>query len=323
MPVTPTAPATPSPPTDPKALMLQLATVNGLTGDDVKPWHLKASYELLGDDGKPTDQGTYEEFWVSPTKHRRTYTGNGFSVSEYGTEKGELSSGTRQGLSSLLLDARHDLVEPLPTGQAIQHEEFSLKEIDSNGTKLSCLSLTPQAFPGYTYCLNAGQPILRVSACAGESIQILHNRILRFQEHFIAGDLKVIHSGKIGLTAHVESIERLGSVNDADFTPPADAVLQPRLVNIAGGIAVGMLLNKVAPEYPQAAKDSRTQGTVVLRAIISKEGHIRDLHVVSGPKLFQQSALDAVRQWEYRPYLLNGAPVEVETTINVVYTLGG
>jgi TonB family protein len=315
--------ATTSEPADPKALMLQAARLNGLTGDDLKPWHLKATYQLLGDDGKPTDQGTYEEFWVSSTKYKRIFTGNNLSVSEYGTDKGELRSGASQSFSPPLLDAQHDLVEPFPTEKTIQTSEFSIKQIDSNGAKLSCLSLTPQAYPGYTYCVDGGQSMLRVSVCAAESIQILHNRILRFQGHFIAGDLKVVHSGKVALTAHVESIELLAAVNEADFTPPADAVLEPRKVQIAGGVAGGMVLKKVAPDYPVTAKDMHVGGVVVLQAIISKEGHIRDLHVVSGPKLFQQSALDAVRQWEYRPYLLNGKPVEVMTTINVVYTLGG
>jgi protein TonB len=145
---------------------------------------------------------------------------------------------------------------------------------------------------------------LRVSVCAAESTQILHNRILRFQGHFIAGDLKIVHSGKTALTAHVVSIERLGTVNDADLTPPSDAVLEPRVVQIDGGVVGGMVLKKVAPEFPQPAKD------------------MRDLHVVKGPKILQDAALDAVRQWEYRPYLLNGEPVEVMTTINVVFALG-
>jgi TonB family protein len=322
-PVTPTPQATPSTPSDAKALMLEAVKLNGLTGDNIKPWHLKATYELLGDDGKPTDQGTYEEFWVSPTKFKRTYTGNNLTQTYYGSEKGEFRSGASQGFSSLFFDARHDLVEPLPSEQAVQHQEFDMKLIDSNGVKIPCLNVTPQHFPGGTYCFSAGQPILRVYARPGESIQILHNRILRFQDHTIPGDLKILRSGKTALSAHVDSIEPLEPVNEADFTPSADAVLQPQIVQIAGGIASGMLLNKVAPEYPQTAKDLHVSGTVVLQAVIDKEGHLRDLKVVSGPKLFQQTSLDAVRQWVYRPYLLNGEPVEVETTINVVYTLGG
>jgi protein TonB len=65
----------------------------------------------------------------------------------------------------------------------------------------------------------------------------------------------------------------------------------------------------------------RVSGTVVLAATISKTGTIENLHVVSGPPVLQQAALDAVQTWLYRPYLLDGEPVEVETTINVVFTL--
>jgi protein TonB len=83
------------------------------------------------------------------------------------------------------------------------------------------------------------------------------------------------------------------------------------------------LLNKTAPVYPAIAKAARVSGTVVLQATISKTGTIENLRVISGPAMLQQSALEAVKSWRYRPYLLNGDPVEVETTVNVVFTLGG
>jgi len=88
-------------------------------------------------------------------------------------------------------------------------------------------------------------------------------------------------------------------------------------------VAVGMLIQKTIPTYPPIAKAARVQGTVVLQATISKQGTIENLKVVSGPAMLQQSAMDAVRQWRYRPYLLNNDPVEVETTVNVIFTLGG
>ena len=77
------------------------------------------------------------------------------------------------------------------------------------------------------------------------------------------------------------------------------------------------------PIYPPIAKAARVQGTVVLQATISKTGSIENLHVISGPAMLQQAALDAVKTWRYRPYLLNNEPVEVETTVNVIFTLGG
>jgi protein TonB len=77
------------------------------------------------------------------------------------------------------------------------------------------------------------------------------------------------------------------------------------------------------PQYPAIAKAARIQGTVVLQATISKSGSIQNLRVISGPPMLQQAALEAVRSWRYKPYLLNGDPVEVETTVNVVFNLGG
>jgi TonB family protein len=84
----------------------------------------------------------------------------------------------------------------------------------------------------------------------------------------------------------------------------------------------GMLLQKTDPVYPPVAKAARIQGTVVLQAAISKSGSVEDLHVVTGQALLQDAALSAVRTWRYRPYLVNGEPVKVQTTINVVFTLG-
>jgi protein TonB len=88
-------------------------------------------------------------------------------------------------------------------------------------------------------------------------------------------------------------------------------------------VAAGMLLQKTIPVYPPIAKAARVSGTVVLQAVISKSGTIENLKVISGPAMLQGAAQDAVRSWRYRPYLLNGEPVEVETTVNVVFTLGG
>ncbi len=82
------------------------------------------------------------------------------------------------------------------------------------------------------------------------------------------------------------------------------------------------VIHKVPPAYPKEAKEARIQGKVELHAVIGVEGEVEMLKVISGPERLQQSALDAVRQWRYKPFLLNGEPTEVETTINVTYSLG-
>ena len=91
---------------------------------------------------------------------------------------------------------------------------------------------------------------------------------------------------------------------------------------ISSGVANGMLLDRVMPVYPPIAREAGIQGTVVLEAAISTNGTITNLRVVSGNAMLQQAAIDAVSRWRYRPYLLNGQPVEVETTVSVVFNLG-
>ena len=101
-------------------------------------------------------------------------------------------------------------------------------------------------------------------------------------------------------------------------------VVRPQVtgpVPVSGPVVEGLLIDKRMPVYPAIARASRTQGTVVLQATISRNGTIENLHVASGPAMLQQAALDAVRAWRYRPYMLNGEPVEVETTVNVVFKL--
>jgi protein TonB len=75
------------------------------------------------------------------------------------------------------------------------------------------------------------------------------------------------------------------------------------------------------PVYPAIAKAAGISGTVTLAAVISKTGTIENLRVISGPMMLQQAARDAVQAWRYRPYLLDGQPVEVETTVSVIFTL--
>lgn len=94
-------------------------------------------------------------------------------------------------------------------------------------------------------------------------------------------------------------------------------------VTVSAGVAVGMLIHKTQPLYPPIAKAARVTGTVVIQATISKSGSVENLHVVSGPAMLRQAALDAVKTWRYRPYQLNNEPTQVDTTVDVIFALGG
>jgi protein TonB len=99
-------------------------------------------------------------------------------------------------------------------------------------------------------------------------------------------------------------------------------VTPPKKVVISSGVMAGNRIFGQDPPYPAIARQARIEGIVILAATISKTGTIENLHVISGPPLLAGAAIEAVKDWRYRPYLLNQQPVEVETTIHIVFTLG-
>jgi periplasmic protein TonB len=123
------------------------------------------------------------------------------------------------------------------------------------------------------------------------------------------GQLGGVIGGIISATSSTAAVPKLA-------TPP-----RPERVRISQGVTQGRLLLKVEPKYSPIARGARIQGQVVLSAIISKTGEIEDLTLVSGHPMLVPGAIEAVKQWRYRPYLLNGGPVEVETTITVTFLL--
>jgi periplasmic protein TonB len=103
--------------------------------------------------------------------------------------------------------------------------------------------------------------------------------------------------------------------------PPPKAAA-PARIKQGGEVTAASIITQTHPVYPPLARQARIQGTVILHAIIDKDGQVAKLEVVSGHPLLVQSALDAVKQWRYKPTQLNGDPVEVDTTIQVTFTMG-
>src|SRR5215475_3138828 len=115
----------------------------------------------------------------------------------------------------------------------------------------------------------------------------------------------------------------LGSIASAGSVAALPKIATPQRVRVSSGVQSGLLVRKVQPTYPPLARQARIQGTVVLQAQISKTGDIENLQLVSGHPMLAPAAIEAVKQWKYKPYLLNGEPVEVETTVQVNFTLAG
>ena len=92
-------------------------------------------------------------------------------------------------------------------------------------------------------------------------------------------------------------------------------------IKLGGKAASSRLVHKVQPVYPSEARDQKTQGTVRLHVILSKDGSVQKVDIVSGDPILAKAALDAVQKWMYKPTLLNGELVEVDTTVDVVFSL--
>jgi len=115
----------------------------------------------------------------------------------------------------------------------------------------------------------------------------------------------------------------ISSIIGSNWDGPAPSTVPPARVLRPSQFMEGNLIRRIQPEYPQLARQARIQGAVVLQAVISKEGTIENLAVLSGHPMLVRAALEAVERWRYRPYYLNREPVEVETQITVNFVLSG
>jgi TonB family protein len=113
-----------------------------------------------------------------------------------------------------------------------------------------------------------------------------------------------------------------GAFSGVIASPQGNAAgLVPQRVRVSQSVAQGLLVSRVNPQYPQEARDQRIQGTVVFSVIVDKEGNVANIRLISGHPLLAPPALEAVKQWKYKPYLLNGDPIEVDTQVTVNFTL--
>ncbi len=131
-------------------------------------------------------------------------------------------------------------------------------------------------------------------------------------------DMGGMSGGVVGGVAGGSMGGTIGGVVGSVAPPPPK---QQSRIRVGGNVTAARVLNRVNPVYPPLARQTRISGTVRLHAIIAKDGTVQQLEVMSGHPLLVQAALDAVRQWRYQPTLLNGEPVEVDTTVDVIFSL--
>jgi len=319
-------------PSDPRELMLLAAKTNGLTGDDVKPWHVKITFQS---GQQAAEHGTIEEWWSSDKHYKIAITSTHFEQTEYGTESGILRSGVRGSAPSILVKMRNDILHPIP----LRPEQLGNLKIKMRARKigeamLSCLSVdgsTPataeDAIKPYTYCLDSDLPVLRMRIYPGSVDRHIYNHIVRFQNRYIAKEIEYAFGGLNGQkpgaywTAQIDVLETLTPADAKEFDPPAGTLPAIKTVTVAEKDSKLLLLDHPKPVYPPIAIAVHVTGSVVLHATVEVDGRIRELVFVSGPLMLQQAAFDAAKRYTFKPYMVDGDAAEMETTITVPFTL--
>jgi TonB family protein len=327
-------------PQDPRAILATAAPFYDFNDPTLKPFHIKATYQLYDVNGKPEEQGRWEYWYVSSKEYRSSWVRADAARTEWHTANGALyRKETGKALKYFERNITVSIFHPLPAEALLNSGRLHLEtqNVQVGSQTMPCVVTflqrtvegRPQAPPssvGTRYCFDPLSHALLVSYSNAITAEYL--QIVKLQDRYLPRELNFF-AGKVKLFAL--SIETIDNIIETDATliPATDAVMvTPSQISQSNGsdpdadVALGRLVKKYPPEYPAMAKMVGVQGEVVLAAIISKEGRIQDLEVLASPSsMLTKPALDAVKRWEYAPYLLNGEPVEVESIINVYFTL--
>lgn len=319
-------------PQDPKALLLLAAKLNGLSGDDIQPWHMKISFSVFDENGKNPDQGTFEAYWVDKSKFKLSYSTAAFTQSAYGTKNGVLFTGARDPAPELLRQMVNKFISPIPLdAETIGNSTVDKQKREIEKAKVLCLTEKghrPEPphleFMGPTYCLDTDSVALRSVSVGlpGSSLpEDLRNNIIQFQGHYLPADLETRRSSKPAVKAHIDLVELFAASNEAAIAPPKDAQPPPQMVTVSEIDARNLLVQSPKPVYPPIAKAAMVSGPVVLQVNIGTDGHVIAERVISGPPMLQQAAVDAVKKCTFKPMVQNGEAVQMTTTITIPFKL--
>jgi TonB family protein len=327
---TETAAATVTPSAEEMSRIVQSSdTANQLETSKTPAFHLKASFETFDYLGKPDGSGTVESFWDGTSRFRRVVTYRDHTRTEIHTEKSEYLEG--EGFTSSLSMNRlmSGFFYPLPSQSQMARSELSYKPITLSGVSMDCVIVSPKALQGTVarfqqnvYCLTKNSHLLRLARMP-YNMTLGYNDLTVFHERFVPRSLTLMQGPIMRGRMHVEEISDWISPDNNMFRVPEGSDELVSSAQVGSGVVQGLAIKNPPPTYPLQARLAHIAGAVVLHALISRSGDISDLEIASSPdQSLADAAISAVRHWKYKPYLLNGRPVEVDTTITVNFRFG-
>lgn len=316
--------------TSPLAARLAAAAhKSALTGSALKPWHLKLTVQLYDPAGKPSETATIEQ-WTAGDTERRVYASHSYKATEIRHGHQLFRTANVASPPYRLALALQQITDPLPSAAEVSSSTPDERNERFGTVSLSCIMLDQPLtsvpvpplglFP--TYCLDPESGVLRFTYLLGR-MSITRNRLGTFPAadgtpRSVAIDTTVSRNDVLIEKTHIEALVAW-QPDPALLTPDSSLVPVPTaIVPVEPAVMQANLLNAPPLVYSEIARRRHAAGTVLLRATISDDGHIRSLRLLSTPDPeLAFMALAQVPQWTYKPYLLKGQPVEVETDIAV------
>jgi len=315
-------------------VMVAGVKANALAGSDLKPWHMKLEFQVIPLGAKKPVSGTMEEWHLGPNRWARTFrsseqrlTGSEWSVSE--TEQLQ-SKPSKVGFDRrlLLLRVARPVIDPLYQTANIQPDyEMDVKRLTTAGVVLNCVSVidaqryADQANPDWlfpTMCFDNDYH-LRLTTTSDTTVQF--EDLQQFEGRTVARDVKVIFNGALIAEMKVTLLETIPDANAELVKPGKEAIPEP--YTIEPGHAKPVSVYEVGASVPIQPNGFPFRGSFPIPIIIHKDGSVKarndDTSFWSQP--LKDALVAAIDKWKYKPYLVNGQPVEVAWT--VVYVIDG
>jgi TonB family protein len=303
----------------------ELAAANNLDHEGNTPFHVKIAFQLDDLQGKPGETGTVEEWWASPTSWRIAIDAP--SMPKNGSKSKDVAPDVmREGylVYRLMAIATHPVSKQAAhAGESIKQESWT-----TGKTKLNCEKLLPSKAPVETpsfpaLCVEPGTDELRFVSQNDGTETVARNSVGKFRNIYVALNVEMSLLGHNAISGKIVELKGMDTAEQEAELPKAKVAAAesgnakneepPRR-----GVTAGSRVHLVQPEYPMAAKVAHKPGKVILLATIQKDGSLSGVvPLATSDIVFDDAAVEAVRQWKYSPFLLNGQPVQVRTVITV------
>ncbi len=318
----------------------QLRTANNLELEGKTPFDLAMTFQLYDLDGKPTVTGSVEEWWAAPGSMKIVVHLAGLN------EDGGAPDGADPVLvryAYLVSQLLEEATVPVPKkpwlvtrqetkdGKVVANatpvtvqSTVSTKRVKLGKVALDCtapaIADPTSAVPTMLCVEPQSTDVLLLQGWGGKET-VLRSRTAKFRDTYVPLELKIDYLGKEAIAGTLTTM-KVWEPPSSEIKVPVGATATTNAASLPGGVIAGHRISYVEPVYPEMAKVGHASGAVLLHAIIGEDGKVdRLVPVASTNPMFTSSAIDAVRKWTYSPYLLNGKPTSVDTTITVNFAL--